>query len=128
MRKGTIRISNKDYVFAEQNVDEMAVEAQNYLWSKVPIFCILPLTASSDNFGLKIKVREDILAEPHALEFLKSVQREPSYGCLKFIRGLAILRSVHQCTAQPQLVLLLAQLSTILFFTEWTLEHPQPIT
>ena len=62
---------------------------------KVPIFCILPLTASSDSFDLKIKVREEILAEPQALEFLKSVQGEPSYDCLKFIRGLAILRSVH---------------------------------
>ena len=66
--------------------------AQNYLWLKVPIFRILQLTDSSDSFGLKIKVREEILAEPHALEFLKSVQREPSYGCLKFILGFAILR------------------------------------
>ena len=62
---------------------------------KVPIFRILLLTASSDKVGLKIKVREEILAEPQALEFLKSVQGEPSYSCLKSIRGLAILRSVH---------------------------------
>ena len=59
---------------------------------KVPIFCILLLTDSSDSFGLKIKVVEEILAEPHALEFLKSFKYEPSYGCLKFIRGFAILR------------------------------------
>ena len=52
-------------------------------WLKVPIFRILLLTASSDNVGLKIKVREEILADPQALEFLKSVQGEPSYGCLK---------------------------------------------
>ena len=62
---------------------------------KVPIFRILLLTASSDSFGLKTKVGEKILADPQALEFLKSVQGEPSYGCLKSIRRLAILRSVH---------------------------------
>ena len=50
---------------------------------KVPIFCILPLTASSDSFDLKIIVVEEILAEPQALEFLKSVKFEPSYGCIK---------------------------------------------
>ena len=59
---------------------------------KVPIFCILLLTASSDSFGLKIKVEEENLAEPQALEFLKSVKYEPSYICLKFFRGFAILR------------------------------------
>ena len=52
----------------------------------------MPLTLSSDSFGLKIKVREEIIAESQALEFLKSVQGEPSYGCLKFVRGFAILR------------------------------------
>ena len=67
--------------------------AQNYLWWKVPIFCILLLTASSDSFGLKIKVVEQIHAEPHVLEFLKSVKYKPSYGCLKFKSGFAILRS-----------------------------------
>ena len=59
---------------------------------KVPIFRILLLTASSDNFGLKTKVGEEILAEPHALKFLKSLQGEPSYDCLKFARGFVILR------------------------------------
>ena len=60
---------------------------------KVPIFCILLLTDSSDSFGLKIKVVEEILAEPQALEFLKSVKYKPSYGCLKFVRRYAMLRS-----------------------------------
>ena len=55
---------------------------------KVPNFRILLLTASSDNFGLKIKVREEILAESQALKFLKSVQGEPSYDCLKFVRQI----------------------------------------
>ena len=64
-------------------------------WVKVPIFRILLLTTSSDKVGLKIKLREEILADPQALGFLKSVQGEPSYGCLKSIRRLAILRSVH---------------------------------
>ena len=59
---------------------------------KVPIFRILPLTASSDSFGLKTKVIEEILTESQALEFLKSVQGEPSYDCLKFVGGFAILR------------------------------------
>ena len=57
---------------------------------KVPIFCILLLTASSDSFGLKIKVVEEIHAESQALEFLKSVKYEPSYGCLKFLFGFTI--------------------------------------
>ena len=52
---------------------------------KVQIFCILLLTASSDSFGLKIKVVEEIHAESQALKFSKSVQGKPSYGCLKFI-------------------------------------------
>ena len=60
---------------------------------KVPIFCILLLTASSDSFGLKIKVVEEIHAESQALKFLKSVKYEPSYGCLKLKSGFAILRS-----------------------------------
>ena len=59
---------------------------------KVPIFCILLLTTSSDSFGLKNKVGEEILAEPQVLEFLKSVKYELSYGCLKFKSGFAILR------------------------------------
>ena len=57
---------------------------------KVPIlsqFRILPLTASSVSFGLETKVIEEINAEPQALKFLKSVEGEPSYGCLKFVRG-----------------------------------------
>ena len=66
--------------------------AQNYLWLKVPIFRILQLTASSDSFGLKIKVLEEIHAESQALEFLKSVKYQPRYGCLKLKSGFAILR------------------------------------
>ena len=53
---------------------------------KVPIFCILLLTASSDSFGLKKKDLEEIRAELQALEFFKSVKYEPRNGCLKFIR------------------------------------------
>ena len=45
---------------------------------KVPIFRILLLTASSDSFGLKTKVGERILADPQALEFLKSIQGDSS--------------------------------------------------
>ena len=67
--------------------------AQNYLWEKVPIFCILLLTASSDSFGLKTKALEEIHAESQALEFLKSVKYEPSYSCLKFKRGFEMLIS-----------------------------------
>ena len=55
---------------------------------KVPVFRILPLTASSVSFGLETKVIEEINAESQALKFLKSVKGEPSYGCLKFVRGL----------------------------------------
>ena len=54
---------------------------------KVPVFSILPLTASSVSFGLETKVIEEINAESQALKFLKSVKEEPSYGCLKFVRG-----------------------------------------
>ena len=66
MRTGTNRIYNNDYVFAEQSIEERAVEGDRFLadllWHKticgikVPIFQILPLTASSDSFGLKTKV------------------------------------------------------------------------
>ena len=51
------------------------------------------LTDSSDRFGLKIKVGEEILAESQALEFLKSVNYKPRFGCLKLKSGFAILRS-----------------------------------
>merc|ERR1712212_568742 len=69
---------------------------QDNLWLKVPIFCILLLTASSDSFGLKIKVLEEIHAESQALEFLKSVKYEPRNGCLKFIRRKKSMFEVHQ--------------------------------
>ena len=61
-------------------------------WVKVPIFRILLLTTSSDKVGLKIKLREEILAEPHALELLKSIKGDPSYVRLKFVRRFVILR------------------------------------